>query len=124
MNLGLVIFDCDGVLIDSEALCDGVVSAELTSLGWHLSPEDCHRLFIGLTFSDIKQAAEAHLRRPLGPDWLDHIAQRVTHVMAAEATPSLVPAKPWRQPSRSAFPSGSPPTPRERKWMRNLPAPV
>lgn len=83
---GLVIFDCDGVLIDSEALCDRVVSAELTNQGWPLSPADCHRLFLGLTFPDIQQAAEAHLRRPLGSDWVNHVVQRVTKVMATDAT--------------------------------------
>jgi HAD superfamily hydrolase (TIGR01509 family) len=87
MRLGLVIFDCDGVLIDSEALCDRVVSAELDHAGWALSPADCHRLFLGLTFSDIQRAAEAHLGRPLGVDWVDHVVRHVTSVMAAEAEP-------------------------------------
>jgi HAD superfamily hydrolase (TIGR01509 family) len=86
IDLRLVIFDCDGVLIDSEALCDRVVSAELHRAGWKLSPADCHRRFLGLTFPDIQQAAEAQLHRPLDPDWIDHLVHRVTKVMAAEAT--------------------------------------
>jgi HAD superfamily hydrolase (TIGR01509 family) len=86
VQLALVIFDCDGVLIDSEALCDRVVSAELHRAGWKLSPADCHRRFLGLTFPDIQQAAEAQLHRPLDPDWIDHLVHRVTKVMAAEAT--------------------------------------
>jgi HAD superfamily hydrolase (TIGR01509 family) len=87
MLIGLVIFDCDGVLIDSESLCDRVVSADLIQQGWPLTPADCHRLFLGLTFPDIQQAAEAHLRRPLGPGWVDEVVRRVTDVMAAEAEP-------------------------------------
>jgi HAD superfamily hydrolase (TIGR01509 family) len=86
-RLALVIFDCDGVLIDSEALCDRVMSAELHRAGWALSPDECHRMFIGLTFPDIQQAAETHLGRPLGSDWTDTIVQRVTAVMAVEAGP-------------------------------------
>jgi len=86
IDLRLVIFDCDGVLIDSEALCDRVVSAELHRAGWKLSPADCHRRFLGLTFADIQQAAETQLHRPLDPDWIDHLVHRVTKVMAAEAT--------------------------------------
>ena len=85
-DLRLVIFDCDGVLIDSEALCDRVISAELHRSGWKLSAPECHRRFLGLTFADIQQAAEAQLHRPLGPDWIDLLVQRVTAVMAAEAT--------------------------------------
>jgi HAD superfamily hydrolase (TIGR01509 family) len=81
----LVIFDCDGVLIDSEALCDRVVSGELHRAGWDLSPADCHRLFLGLTFPDTQKAAEAHLGGSLGADWVDRVVRRVTEVMAAEA---------------------------------------
>jgi HAD superfamily hydrolase (TIGR01509 family) len=87
MPPALIIFDCDGVLIDSEVLCDRVVSADLTEQGWKLAPADCHRLFLGLTFPDIQLAAEAHLRRPFGPGWVDQVVRRVTDVMAAEADP-------------------------------------
>jgi len=87
MPLALVIFDCDGVLIDSEALCDRVVSADLVRHGWSLTPADCHRLFLGLTFPDIQHAAEARLGRPLGANWVDQIVRQVTDVMAAEAEP-------------------------------------
>ncbi len=87
MQLALVIFDCAGVLIDSESLCDRVVSADLTRQGWKLSPTDCHRLFLGLTFPDIQLAAEAQLCRPLGAGWIEQIVRQVTAVMAAEADP-------------------------------------
>jgi HAD superfamily hydrolase (TIGR01509 family) len=83
----LVIFDCDGVLIDSEALCDRVVSAELRRAGWDLSAAECHRLFLGLTFADTQLAAEGHLGAPLGPWWVEQVVRRVTDVMAAEAEP-------------------------------------
>jgi HAD superfamily hydrolase (TIGR01509 family) len=87
VRVRLVIFDCDGVLIDSEALCDRVISADLHRAGWALSPADCHRLFLGLTFPDIQQAAEAHLGRLLGAGWVDAVVHRVTEVMAGEAEP-------------------------------------
>lgn len=87
MPLGLVIFDCDGVLIDSEALCDRVVSAELHRVGWTLSPVECHRRFLGLTFQDIQHAAEAHMQKPLDANWVNTVVQHVTEVMAAEADP-------------------------------------
>lgn len=84
-RIALVIYDCDGVLIDSEALCDRVVSAELHRAGWPLSPADCHFRFLGLTFPDIRNAAAEHLGRSLEADWVDALIGRVTAVMAAEA---------------------------------------
>ena len=45
----LVIWDCDGVLVDSEALLkQGEVEA-LESLGFNLSVDDCVRLFSGVS---------------------------------------------------------------------------
>jgi HAD superfamily hydrolase (TIGR01509 family) len=85
--LRLVIFDCDGVLVDSEALCDRIVSQALHEAGWPISPAECHRRFVGLTFADTQTAAELHLDRPLGADWIARIAARVTAVMAAEVEP-------------------------------------
>jgi HAD superfamily hydrolase (TIGR01509 family) len=84
MTIELVIFDCDGVLIDSEALCDRVVSSELQRAGWDLPAAECHRLFLGLTFADIQAAAEGQLGRSLGPGWVEDLVHRVTEVMAAE----------------------------------------
>ncbi len=83
----LVIFDCDGVLIDSEALCNRIVSVELNRAGWALSPAECHRLFLGLTFADTQTAAEAHTGRSLGAAWVETVTRHVTEAMAAEAEP-------------------------------------
>lgn len=87
MTLSLVIFDCDGVLIDSEALCDRVVSRCLAEQGWPLTPADCHRHFLGLTFPDIQAAAERHLSRPLGDRWTESLIAQVTRAMAEEVAP-------------------------------------
>src|SRR5258707_1085053 len=83
LALALVIFDCDGVLIDSEALCDREISAELTMQGWDISAADCHRRFTGLPSLDIQQAGETYRGRALGTDWVDAAVGRVTEVMAA-----------------------------------------
>lgn len=111
--VALVIFDCDGVLIDSEALCNRVVAAELTACGWPMTTEDAQRRFIGLTFADTQRDAEAYLGRALGDGWVDRVVAAVTAVMAAEAT--LIPGAHaalrattalglrWRVASNSSF---------------------
>jgi beta-phosphoglucomutase-like phosphatase (HAD superfamily) len=85
--LQLVIFDCDGVLIDSEPLCDRVVAAELTELGWPITPDECHRRFIGMSFYDMQPLIEAKLDRSLGTTWVDDLVSRLTAVLRTEAKP-------------------------------------
>ena len=49
----LVIFDCDGVLVDSEIIAARVESELLSKAGFEISPEDLARDYAGLTFKDI-----------------------------------------------------------------------
>ena len=51
--LRLLIFDCDGVLIDSEPLSDVWWLQEFTALGWPITPAECGRLFLGMSFYDM-----------------------------------------------------------------------
>ena len=47
MTPDLVIFDCDGVLVDSEIISNTVLSEVLTSIGLCITPDDCMDLFLG-----------------------------------------------------------------------------
>lgn len=48
----LVIFDCDGVLVESEALAARVFSEELAKLSIALTPAECEALFVGRTLKN------------------------------------------------------------------------
>ncbi len=85
--LELVIFDCDGVLIDSEPVCDRVVAAELAELGLPITPAECHDQFIGMSFYDMQPVIEAKLDRSLGITWVDDLVARLTAVLHTEAKP-------------------------------------
>ncbi|KTR03196.1 hypothetical protein NS365_19355 [Aureimonas ureilytica] len=63
----LVIFDCDGVLIDSEAIQCRIDAQELTKLGFPASPHDFARAFVGRTTRDMIEHVERSLGRAL-PD--------------------------------------------------------
>jgi HAD superfamily hydrolase (TIGR01509 family) len=86
-GLTLVIFDCDGVLIDSEPICDRVVSSVLTEAGWPLTPAECHEYFLGLSFPAMQPLVEAKLGRPLPVSWVDQVGARVSAVLAEEGEP-------------------------------------
>ncbi len=80
----LVIFDCDGVLIDSEPVANRVAARELTALGWAMSAAECERLFLGLSLPDMRAPIEARLGRTLPEDWVDQLAVIVAAAMAVE----------------------------------------
>jgi len=82
--LQLVIFDCDGVLIDSEPLCDRVVAEELTGLGWAITAEESGRQFIGMSFYDMCPLVEARIGRALPADWVAKLVAKVADAMAIE----------------------------------------
>ena len=62
----MVIYDCDGVLIDSERICNRVVAEDLTALGWTITTEEAEHRFIGLSFHDMKPVVEEMARRQPG----------------------------------------------------------
>jgi HAD superfamily hydrolase (TIGR01509 family) len=47
VKFGLVVFDCDGVLIDSEPIANAVFSRQLATVGIAMSPVEVMRAFIG-----------------------------------------------------------------------------
>lgn len=65
-----MIFDCDGVLVDSEPLAARVDVELLAELGWPLSEDEVVRRFIGCSAAYFREAVEDHLGRPI-PDWWD-----------------------------------------------------
>lgn len=85
--LELVIYDCDGVLIDSEALCNRVVAEILTADGWPMTAEECDQRFVGMSFYAMQPDIEARLGRSLGDDWVDRVVAVVTEAMAREVEP-------------------------------------
>jgi HAD superfamily hydrolase (TIGR01509 family) len=56
--IGHVIFDCDGVLIDSEAISMDVDIGLLAQSGIHLTAAEVHRRFVGTTFEDMVRQVE------------------------------------------------------------------
>src|SRR5437868_3325198 len=51
----LIIFDCDGVLVDSEIIANRIDSQLLTELGYSISPEESIRRFTGVNSKDVRR---------------------------------------------------------------------
>jgi HAD superfamily hydrolase (TIGR01509 family) len=81
----MVIFDCDGVLIDSEPISQRLLAAEAAALGWEMSGAEIHAV-TGLTWSALKPWFEARLGRGLPEDWARTMQTRLIPMLAREAT--------------------------------------
>ncbi|ATG36823.1 haloacid dehalogenase superfamily, subfamily IA, variant 3 with third motif protein having DD or ED [Phaeobacter piscinae] len=68
----LVIFDCDGVLVDSETLSNQVLVDNLARHGLQLSLAECMDLFVGGTMADVRTKAIAR-GADLPQDWIAEI---------------------------------------------------
>jgi HAD superfamily hydrolase (TIGR01509 family) len=83
----LVIFDCDGVLVDSEPISIRVDAAVLTELGMPLSEQEIVDRFVGRSPSVMRQAIEHHLGRPLPDNWIARNRSRYTEAYERELRP-------------------------------------
>ncbi|EJJ28929.1 HAD family hydrolase [Rhizobium sp. CF142] len=67
----LIIFDCDGVLVDSEIIAADVESKLLTEAGYPISVEEMNERFAGLTWQDILFQIEREASIPISASLLD-----------------------------------------------------
>jgi HAD superfamily hydrolase (TIGR01509 family) len=84
---GLVIFDCDGVLVDSEILACDVQSRALAEYGLALSGADVARRFLGMSARDMRSALETDLGRPLPDDHETRCARELYDLFRRELKP-------------------------------------
>ena len=76
MKFDAVLFDCDGVLVDSETITNDVLRDMLEERGWKLTREECMRIFVGKAVKDEVATIEAHTGRPLTEDWMVRFRER------------------------------------------------
>jgi HAD superfamily hydrolase (TIGR01509 family) len=83
-GLQLVIFDCDGVLVDSEVISNEVLARALTEQGLPTTLAQSRRDYQGLLLADIDSRAQARLGRPLAGDWLERYERERAAVFRRE----------------------------------------
>jgi len=84
--IGAVLFDCDGVLADTELLVNQLVAAELTARGWPMDAAEARRLFLGLAWPAIRPLVEARTGS-LAPDWERAFGHKIAELLARETMP-------------------------------------
>ena len=72
ISFDAVLFDCDGVLVDSEPITNGVLCRMLGELGWQLSLHECMAVFVGNTVMDKAALVQEKTGFALTPEWLAH----------------------------------------------------
>lgn len=71
-ELKLVIFDCDGVLVDTEVIAKQVISESLKTFGLDMSVDQCMEAFVGFTTENVKREI-----KKLGVDLPDNWAATI-----------------------------------------------
>ena len=94
MPFDAVLFDCDGVLVDSEHLTHRVLRDMLEERGWALTHAQCMRIFMGKAVKDEIALIEAQTGSPVTTEWLQSFWARRNQVLARElvAIPGAVSA--------------------------------
>lgn len=85
--ISLAIFDCDGVLVDSERISCRVMAEALTEAGLPSSTESCMRDYMGRSWSDSVALIEKGLGRRVPDGFTDSFRARRDAALEAELTP-------------------------------------
>ena len=81
----LIIFDCDGVLVDSEPVTNRLLAEELTACGLPTTTDQAINRFVGGTIRSVyEKAVEMGARLP--DDWVEHFYARMIGTLRTEVT--------------------------------------
>lgn len=83
----LVIFDCDGVLVDSEPIAARLTAEAVSELGWEMTAELAKTEFLGDTFANIIRRVEQKLGRPVPEDWPGRSQRNLLAALGRELSP-------------------------------------
>lgn len=85
--IGLVIFDCDGVLVDSEEASCRLCAQAARDAGMAVADSDAVATFSGMALPLIQQMIERETGTDLGPHWADVMQARFVSAMKEGVEP-------------------------------------
>jgi D-ribulokinase len=80
----VVIFDCDGVLVDSEVIALAVTRRRLGEAGLHLSDEETRERFLGQRLDSVVRRVETELGAPLPKEFPGDLSRDILATFARE----------------------------------------
>jgi beta-phosphoglucomutase-like phosphatase (HAD superfamily) len=86
MRAQAVIFDCDGVLVDSEPITMGVLAAMANEAGLNMTEHEAAEAFMGRSLCDDVALIESMLGRALPSGWVDTYLERRNVALRARVT--------------------------------------
>ena len=86
-NTELVIFDCDGVLVDSERITNRVFAQMLNELGLPVTLEDMFERFVGNSMSHCLELINQMLGKPPPSGFFDEYRVRTKSALESELKP-------------------------------------
>ena len=87
LPISLVIFDCDGVLVDTERIAVKIDVVVLSKLGWTMTEAEVIERFMGRSDEEMTREIEAHLGRRLPASWEEPFRHLYREAFAAELQP-------------------------------------
>lgn len=87
MNFDLVIFDCDGVLVDSERITSRVFCDMLGELGLELTQDEMFQRFVGQAMDRCLVIIEQALGRPAPETFVPELRQRAAQALFEQVEP-------------------------------------
>jgi FMN phosphatase YigB (HAD superfamily) len=85
--ISLVIFDCDGVLVDTERIAVRIDVVVLAALGWTMTESEVIERFMGRSDEEMTREIEAHLGRRLPASWEEPFRHLYREAFEAELAP-------------------------------------
>ncbi|MEM7044585.1 MAG: HAD family hydrolase [Pseudomonadota bacterium] len=86
-QVNLVIFDCDGVLIDSEVISTRSTVAALAEIGFEIAETEVAKRFVGRSYTSMRKEIEAGWGKPLPNDFEAEVERRTLEEMKASLQP-------------------------------------
>ncbi|MFM2100372.1 MAG: hypothetical protein RLZZ366_1911 [Pseudomonadota bacterium] len=87
MTIKAILFDFDGVIVDSETLANQALADALTAIGLPTSLEESLALYCGWRWSDCLIKIEGRLGKPIPPDFPSFVERVSNEAVMAQLAP-------------------------------------